>query len=45
MRKKAIASANEAITDYLLSKDPALKGLAEARMAIIRKTNKKSDNR
>ena len=45
MRKKAIASANNAITDYLLSKDPALKRLAEARMAIIRTQNKKGDKR
>ena len=35
MRKKAIAAANDAITDYLFAKEPGLKQLATARMAII----------
>jgi len=36
LRKKAIATANDAITDYLFAKEPGLKQLATARMAIIR---------
>jgi hypothetical protein len=37
MRKKAIAEANAAITDYLFAKEPGLDQLAAARMAIIKK--------
>ncbi len=36
LRKKAIAAANDAITNYLLAKEPRLKQLTAARMAIIR---------
>ena len=36
-RRKAIAEANDAITDYLFAKEPGLEQLAAARMAVIKK--------
>jgi len=45
MRRKAIALANDAINDYLLSREPALKQLAPARMAIIRNKNQDENKR
>ena len=44
-RRKAIALANDAINDYLLSREPALKQLAPARMAIIRNKNQDENKR